>query len=229
MSAKILVIDDDIHLINALESLLSAAGYQPIPAHTAEDGYQQALKTNPDLAIVDVMVPVMGGWEVCRQLRAVSEIPILFLTALGNVEHLVRGLEMGADDYLVKPFKHEELLARIKAHLRRTQNSKKPGRLVFGNGDLVVDFLTHQIVVRGQTVELTPREFELLAVLARSPGRVITTRELLRQAWGPDYETPIENIKPYIHYLRRKIEEDPAAPRWLLTVRGIGYRFNDSP
>jgi DNA-binding response OmpR family regulator len=228
MLGKILVVDDDVALAKTIETILIDAGFVAVLAHTAEDGLQLARSQKPDLALLDVMVPNMGGWEACQQLREFSDIPIIFLTALGDVENIVRGLEMGADDYLVKPFRQPEILARIKAHLRRAQPPEGvEERFTFGGGSLLVDLPAHNVKVDARNVELTPREFELLAVLVRNAGRVVTTADLVRQAWGLKDEDAQDNIKPYIHYLRRKIEADPASPRWIRTVRGVGYRFEE--
>jgi len=228
MQHKILVVDDDIALAKTLESILNDAGYDVILAHTAEDGLNAALSEQPDLALLDVMIPNMGGWEACRRLREFSDIPILFLTALGNMENVVRGLEMGADDYMVKPFRQPEILARIKAHLRRMMSlNKLEKHFAFGSDEISVDVPAHSVLIDGQEVELTPREFQLLLVLVRNAGRVVTTADLVRMAWGLKDEQAVDNIKPYIHYLRKKIERDPAAPRWIKTVRGVGYRFED--
>lgn len=224
MPHKVLLVDDDVRLTETVQSILEDAGYAPLVAHTAEDGLQMALTNEPDLAILDVMVPTMGGWEMCRRIRSFSQVPILFLTALGDVDDVVRGLEMGADDYLVKPFRQPELLARVKAHLRRAAPGSGGQRLVFGQNELVIDLVQRTVRVQGKEVELTPREFDLLAALAGDAGRVLTKGELLRSAWNMGDEAE-DNLKPYIHYLRKKIEADPAAPRWIQTARGVGYRF----
>ncbi len=228
MKKKILLVDDDIALAKTLDTVLQNNGYQTLLAHTAEDGLRIALSEHPDLVVLDVMIPVMGGWEVCRRLREHSEVPIIFLTALDNSENIVRGLEMGADDYVVKPFDPPVILARIRAQMRRTTVAEPSPNtpLTFGEDDLVIDFMARRVMVDGQEVSLTPREFELLTVLATNPGRVLTTKDLVSQAWNLDDDTAADNIKPYIHYIRKKIEKDPTSPRWLVTVRGIGYRFS---
>lgn len=226
MHQKILVVDDDFALTKTLERVLKGAGYVPVMAHTAEDGLRFTISQQPDLALLDVMVPSMGGWELCRRLREFSDIPIIFLTALGNVENVVRGLETGADDYMVKPFSHSEILARINAQLRRMKPTELPSQqFSFGKGALTVDLAARLVKATGRVVELTPREFELLSALVCSAGRVIPTADLVRQAWGLSDSDALDNIKPYIHYLRKKIEVDPASPRWIVTVRGVGYRF----
>ncbi len=226
MSARILVVDDDIPLTRTLQRVLAGDGYFSLTAHTAEDGLYLALSETPDLILLDVMIPNMGGWEVCRRVRIESEVPIIFLTALGDAENIVKGLELGGDDYIVKPFNPKVVLARIKAHLRRSNTPEQTKTLRFDDGALVIDLQGYTVTKDGQLVDLTPREFQLLAVLARNAGRVLTTNELVQSAWGMDKSLSRDNIKPYIHYLRKKIERDPTSPDWIQTVRGIGYRFD---
>lgn len=225
--SKILVIDDDVALTKALAHLLTEAGYEPLIANTAEDGLSLALGSAPELLLLDVMVPNMGGWELCKRLRQTSDVPVIFLTALGNVENVVHGLELGGDDYMVKPFEEVEILARIKAHLRRATatGTSNPNRFVFSDGDLIVDLSAHLVSTYGNKVDLTPREFELMSMLVRHAGKVVTTQDLVQKAWGMTDDHATENIKPYIHYLRRKLEKDPTSPRWVKTVRGVGYRL----
>ncbi len=226
MQQTILVVDDDGPLANTIASLLNTAGFKVITAFTAEDGLRQMRQVQPQLAILDIMVPVQGGLELCRQIRTFSDVPIIFLTALSDVEHVVRGLEMGADDYIVKPFRPPELVARIKAHLRRAAGPAEEDTLLkYGDNEIAIDLLARQVTLRGEEVDMTPREYDLLITLAQTPGRVRTTADLLREAWGVNETQAGDNIKPYIHYLRKKLEDDPASPRWILTVRGVGYRF----
>ena len=228
MLGKILVVDDDIALTDTVVQILSRHGYAALVAHTAEDGLDLARQATVSLALLDIMIPVMGGYELCQQIRKQSKIPIIFLTALEDVENIVKGLDSGADDYLTKPFDAAVLIARIRAQLRRMQRLAEPSSphlLTFGEGEIEVDLPAHQITVRGKSVELTPREFELFAVLVTNAGRVITKSELVQMAWGPRFNDAKENLKPYIHYLRKKIESDPNSPRWILTARGVGYRF----
>jgi DNA-binding response OmpR family regulator len=228
MPAKILVIEDDIPLTKTLERILIAADYRPMICYTAEDGLRLALLEKPDLVLLDVMIPNMGGWEVCRQVREYSHVPIIFLTALGDAEYIVRGLEIGADDYVVKPFEPSVILARIRAHLRRVSASDQQERfLSFNRGALTIDLVARTVNVQGKAVELTPREFDLLVVLAANAGRVLSTDELVQEAWNMRDLSAGDNIKPYIHYLRKKIEPEPTQPRYLVTVRGVGYRFED--
>ncbi|HSH00967.1 MAG TPA: response regulator transcription factor [Anaerolineae bacterium] len=225
MSIKILVVEDNFNMVRLIENILIAEGYTPVVAYTAEDGLQLAKSTQPALALLDVMVPKMGGWELCRHLRQLSGMPIIFLTALGDTDSVVRGLELGADDYVTKPFEQIELTARIKAHLRRRTMGQPKQRLSFSDGEFVLDLAKRTLEINQAEIDLTPREFDLLAALAKNESRVLTTRELLRQAW--DIHDADYNIKPYIHYLRKKIEANPAKPRWIKTARGVGYRFDD--
>lgn len=226
MTNRILVIDDDIVLTKTIERILVDAGYAPLLAHTAEDGVRLVQDEHPDLILLDVMIPHMGGWAACQTVRQFSQTPIIFLTALGDMKDIVRGLEIGADDYMVKPFNQAEFLARIKAHLRRIHSANPPvSRFELGDGALVVDTAAHTVTVHNQAVSLTPREFDLLRVLAAQAGQVVPTAELVKKAWGFTDQDALDNIKPYIHYLRKKLEVDPATPRWIKTVRGIGYRL----
>lgn len=228
MAGRVLIVDDDVALTKTLVHVLQRADIKTLVAHTAEDGLQLALAEQPDLLLLDIMVPNMGGWALCRRVRDTSQASIIFLTALGNTENIVQGLGMGADDYIVKPFEEAELLARVQAHLRRTQGTVPAGsRLTFGGGQVIIDLAARQVEVNGRVVNLTPREYDLLVALAAQPGRVIPTADLVERAWGFTDEGAVDNVKPYIHYLRKKIERDPAEPRWILTVRGVGYRFAD--
>lgn len=225
MSGTILIVDDDVALTKTIERILNESHYTALFAHTAEDGVRLVQEERPDLILLDVMIPSMGGWAVCRTVRQFTQTPIIFLTALGGVEEIVKGLEIGADDYMVKPFDRAEFLARVKAHLRRSQTAPLTSRYELGDGALVIDTAAHIVYVNNEAVDLTPREFDLLRVLAARAGQVVSTAELVKEAWSLTDRDALDNIKPYIHYLRKKIEADPAAPRWLLTVRGIGYRL----
>lgn len=226
MTQTILIVEDEISLGTEIKRTLCEAGYTVLLTHTAENGLNLALEHKPDLFLLDVMVPIMGGWELCQQLRQHTKAPILFLTALNSPENIVKGLTLGADDYIIKPFHEEILLARIAAHLRR-QGGRFTDRLVFDNGALEIDLNNVTVLMDDRKVDLTPREFELFSVLARHAGQVMRTQDLLVKAWGAEYADATENIKPYIHYLRKKIEKDPTTPRWIKTVRGVGYRFGD--
>lgn len=222
---KVLVIDDDENTVWLVSTILKHNGFESIEAFSPESGLRAAYQQHPSIILLDVMMPNMDGWEVCRRLRELSEVPIIFLTAKTAIKDVVRGLESGADDYIVKPFDNQELVARIRAHLRRKPKTQIDGELSFDNGTLRINFLNREVVVRGELVDLTPKEFDLLAILTRNAGRVITRSELVKQAWGPGYGDANESLKLYIHYLRKKLELNPEYPQYILTSRGVGYRF----
>lgn len=223
----ILVVEDDISLGQTIRKVLNEADYQSLIAHTAEEGLAQVADFEPDLILLDVMVPNMGGWELCKQLRQHTAVPIIFLTALTDTQDIVYGLQLGADDYITKPFNNAEFLARIEAHLRRHHKDQPDTKLIFGNGEIQINLESRKTIIRQKQIEFTPREYSLWAVLIQNAGKVLTTEDLLTQAWGEEYADVKTNIKPYIHYLRKKVEKDSADPHWIITVRGIGYRFND--
>jgi len=225
MSEKILVVDDEETTVQLISILLERRGYEVIKAYRAEDGLRKAYRTHPDLVLLDVMMPDMDGWEVCRRLRELSDVPIIFLSAREEIKDVVRGLELGADDYILKPYENDELVARVRAHLRRTPTPSISEELVFDDGNFRINFLNREVRVRSTAVHLTPKEFNLLGVLVRNAGRVITRNELVKEAWGPEYSDAIDSLKLYIHYLRQKVEEDPQNPDYILTSRGVGYRF----
>jgi two-component system KDP operon response regulator KdpE len=225
MAEKILVVDDEETTVHLLSVLLELKGFEVIKAYQADEALRKAYRTHPDLILLDIMLPEMDGIEVCRRLRELSDVPIIFLTALTDTKDVVRGLESGADDYIVKPYDNEELVARIRAHLRRSPSSRVVEELVFGGGDLVINLFNREVWRGGEQKHLTPKEFDLLSVLARNAGRVITRRELVSEAWGAEYADAVDSLKLYIHYLRQKIETDPTRPEYILTSRGVGYRF----
>lgn len=226
MKERILIIDDDPALVRVLQVSLEKEGYEIVSATSGAEGLRQAYRTQPDLIILDIMMPRMDGWEVCRRLREMCDAPIIMLTAKVGETNVVKGLKLGADDYITKPFSTEELMARIGALLRRASlppSSRRPA--VFASGDLVVDFARRRVTVRGKEVDLTPKEFRLLSCLVRNRGKVLPHRTILTQVWGPAYANELDCLKVYIRYLRRKIEEDPSNPRYILTEWGMGYYF----
>jgi two-component system KDP operon response regulator KdpE len=230
LSQTILVIDDDKDLTLMLKAQLERSDYQVVVASSGQEGLQKAYQTRPDLIILDVMMPGMDGWEVCRRLRELSNVPIIMLTARSLKGDVVRGLEIGADDYLTKPFSAAELDARIQAVLRRSaaQNGSPSSRTSFyTNGHLTIDFDRRIVTVRGERVEFTPTEFKLLTTLVRNEGRVLPHRYLLTEVWGPEYADEVDYVKLYIRYLRLKIEDDPSDPVYIQTEWGIGYRFSE--
>lgn len=225
MAEKILVIDDEETVVELIRILLEHKGYEVIKAFRAEDGLRKAYRSHPDLVLLDIMMPDMDGWEVCRRLREMSDIPIIFLTARTDVREIVKGLELGADDYILKPYDNDELVARIRAHLRRAPKTTMSDELVFDGGRFQINFLNREVVVDGEQRYLTPKEFGLLSVLARNAGRVITRQDLVTEAWGLEYGDAVDSLKLYVHYLRKKVERDANHPEYILTSRGVGYRF----
>lgn len=225
MSEKILVIDDEEPTVQLIAMLLERRGFEVIKAYRAEEGLRKAYRYQPELVLLDIMMPDMDGWEVCKRLREMSDVPIVFLTARGEVRDVVRGLEMGADDYVIKPYDNDELVARVKAHLRRSPRPNMSDELVFDGGEFRINFMNREVYVRNEIKHLTPKEFNLLGVLVRNAGRVVTRTELVTQAWGEEYADAIDSLKLYIHYLRQKIEVNPNQPDYILTSRGVGYRF----
>jgi DNA-binding response OmpR family regulator len=222
---KILVIDDERALVDIVRDTLNEEGMDVIAAHDAAEGVRLFYQCQPDLVVLDIMLPDSDGWEVCRRLRQVTNLPILMLTAKTDGADLVRGLNMGADDYVTKPFSLEVLRARIEALLRRTNKTRNRVPRVFQAGDVTVDLLAREVSVGDQVVSLTPKEFDLLTYLVRNAGRTVPRQELLRQVWGPEYSKESQYLSLYIWYLRNRIEEDPRQPRRIVTWRGLGYRF----
>jgi len=225
MSEKILVIDDEETTVNLIALLLERKGFEVIKAYGAEEGLRKAYRHQPDLVLLDIMMPEMDGWEVCKRLRDMSDVPIIFLTARGEVRDIIRGLELGADDYVPKPFDNDELVARIRAHLRRAPKPNMSEELAFNGGEFRINFMNREVRVRNDLKHLTPKEFNLLGVLVRNAGRVVPRNELVTEAWGEEYGDAIDSLKLYIHYLRQKVERDPERPDYILTSRGVGYRF----
>jgi len=224
LSRRILLIEDDIGLAEFIQFQLKRDGYGVTIAHRGADGLRLAQSWQPDLIVLDIMMPEMDGWTVCQRLREMSNVPIIFTTALGAERDVVRGLEMGADDYLIKPFGPKELVARIQAVLRRHENKKSTG-VPYHNGRLTVDLDTHEVRVAGQAIDLTPLEYKLLACLIGSEDKVLSHSHLLTQVWGPAYENERQYLKLYIWYLRQKIEAEPNQPKLIVTERGVGYRL----
>jgi two-component system KDP operon response regulator KdpE len=209
--------------------MLIRNGFQVEVAHNAISGLKEAYALKPDAVILDIMLPDMDGWQVCRRLREMSDVPIIMLSALGSDENVIEGLNLGADDYIVKPVDVEELIARIRALLRRTSRSNPTERNhrepIFTYDYLVIDFDKYEVTVAGKKVKLSPTEFRLLSVLSRYQGRLLPHEFLLSEVWGPEYVSEEEYLRLYISYLRRKIETDPSKPRLIHNEWGVGYRF----
>jgi two-component system KDP operon response regulator KdpE len=226
MSDKLLIVEDDVDLVKALELYLSRAGYSVITALNGREGLQKLYNERPDIVLLDIAMPKMDGWEVCRRIRDMSEIPIVVLSARTQEDERVKGLKLGADDYVVKPFSLKELEARLEAVLRRTRAAKpaKDG-IIFANEELVVDSERLTVTRDGSPVPLTPTELRLLLLLAENKGRALTHRQILEKIWGAEYRSDVDYVKLFVYRLRRKIETDPQNPRYILSERGIGYRF----
>jgi DNA-binding response OmpR family regulator len=222
----ILVVDDDAPSVKMIAFLLREEGYTVSTADNGMAALQLVEKEEPDLVILDVMMPHLDGHETCRRIRSKLHVPIIFLSAKGETSDRVQGLELGADDYLAKPFEPAELLARVKAVLRRTEAyAMGNGQTRLIAGDFILDPLENRASVRGKPVDLTPIEFRLLHCLARNAGRVLTHDFLLDAVWGYEYEGYSNQVAVYIRRLRNKIEIDPSNPEHLQTVRGLGYKF----
>ncbi len=224
----ILIVEDDPNTSTLVETYLQREGYTTLVASDGEQGLAMSRKHNPIFVILDIMLPKVDGWEICRQLRKVSDVPILMLTAREEEIDRVLGLSLGADDYVVKPFSPRELVERVKAILRRTQVHPPQEKQVLSQGGILLDPLKHKVTRHGNIINLTNSEYKLLYALMSSPGRVFSREELLDRFYDHG-ETVIDRvIDVHIGKLRQKIEEDPAKPRLILTVRGFGYRFVDT-
>ena len=228
MKETILIIDDDAALAKIVQINLEREGYRTVVASSGVEGLQKAYSNQPNLVILDIMMPGMDGWVTCRRLREISDVPIIMLTARGMEADVVKGLELGADDYIVKPFGTKVLLARIHALLRRTDASATKKPPIYSDGELTVDFVKRVVTVRSERVDLTPTEFKLLSNFVQNEGRVLPHSYLLTQVWGPEYVDEVNYLKLYVRYLRQKIEKDPSNPEYILTEWGVGYRFRES-
>jgi DNA-binding response OmpR family regulator len=222
---KILIVEDEPTLLKTLEYNLEREGYGVSTASDGEVALALARRERPHLIMLDVMLPKMDGLEVCRILRRETAAPILMLTAKTEEVDKVVGLELGADDYVTKPFSMRELLARVRALLRRAERSPESSGESLTTGDLLVDFAKRQVFRDGAALPLKPKEYELLAYLARNRGRAFTRDQLLNQVWGYDFAGDSRTVDVHVRWLREKIEEEPSKPTRLITVRGTGYRF----
>ena len=222
-AATILVVDDEPQIRRVMRATLSAQGYVISESKTGEEALDFMRKERPDLVLLDVNMPGMGGIATCREIRHNSDVPIIMLTVRNAERDKVAALDAGADDYVVKPFGIEELLARIRAALRRFAPSD--ALPPFTSKDVNIDFEARQVAVRGRPVHLTPKEYDVLKHLVANQGKPLTHRRLLQSVWGPDYGDETENLRVVINQLRKKIEADPAHPKFILTEPWIGYRF----
>ncbi len=226
--SKVLVVDDEASIVNIISYNLKKEGYDVITAEDGESGLELAISENPDLVLLDIMMPKMDGYEVCRKIRERSNVPIIMLTARADEVDKVIGLEMGADDYVTKPFGNRELIARVKAHLRRSAAKETPADKSHTQtfGDLTIDFDRYEVTKRGEMINLTMREYELLVFLATQNTQIFNRETLLEKVWGYEYFGDVRAVDVTIRRLREKIEDDPGKPRFIITKRGIGYYFS---
>lgn len=224
---RVLVVDDEDRIRSIVRAYLEREGYQVLEARDGQEALDIVRKESPNLVVLDLMLPKLSGWDVCRQIRRESSVPVVMLTARDDVTDKVVGLELGADDYVTKPFHPKELVARIRAVLRRVQAAPPSQMLSFG--DLTIDVERHQVRVAGRPIALTPTEFALLETLARHPGRVFTRLQLLERVQGEAFEGYERAIDSHIKNLRQKLEPDARHPRYVLTVFGVGYKFAEGP
>lgn len=221
---RVLIVDDEPRYVRLIAVNLEGSGYETLAARDGKSAVDLAASQKPDLVLLDIGLPVLDGFEVCRRIREFSASPIIMLTAKAGEADKVRGLDAGADDYLTKPFGPAELLARIRAVLRRVTlaDEQRPSPR-FSSGGLNIDFAQHRVHVGGRDVSLSPTEYKLLAELAKNAGRIVPTETLLHRIWGPEYGEETQHVRLYVSRLRQKIEADPEHPRWVTTRPGIGY------
>jgi len=222
-SATILVVDDEPQIRRVMRTNLTSHGYTVLEARSGEEALEKLRSERPDLILLDINMPGIGGLEACREIRDLSDVPIVMLTVRNTERDKVRALDAGADDYVVKPFGMEELLARIRAALRRASPAEPTPPFI--SPELQIDFEQRRVTVKGRPVRLTPKEFELLRHLATNPGKPVSHRRLLQAVWGPDYGNETEYLRVFINQLRKKIEPDPSNPRYIRTDPWVGYRF----
>jgi two-component system KDP operon response regulator KdpE len=224
-AGKILVVDDDPQIRRVMKATLVGHSYEVIEARTGEDALQKAPQEMPSLVLLDMNLPGIDGLETCRALRTGSDVPVIILSVRNTEKDKVAALDAGADDYVTKPFGIEELLARIRAALRRSPTSPEGGPHAYHSSDLEIDFETRKVRARGADVRLTPKEFDLLRYLVAHTGKPVTHRELLQGVWGPDYGDEPEYLRVFINQVRKKIEPNPTKPKYILTEPWVGYRF----
>jgi len=226
VTGRILIVDDEPHIVELVRYNLVKEGFEVSVAYDGREALEKARKDSPDLVILDLMLPFVDGLEVCRHIRRESPVPILMLTAKDGEQERVVGLELGADDYVTKPFSPRELVARVRAILRRTaREDQQPGKEPVGVGTLVLNPTTHEVQLEGRPVDLTTKEFDLLQLLLSHPNRVFTRDFLLEHIWGYDYFGSTRTVDMHISRLREKIEDDPINPTFVMTVRGVGYKL----
>lgn len=225
MPQKILVVDDERLIVDSVKYGLQKEGYTVITAFDGDDAIAHARRENPDLILLDVQMPKQDGWAACRAIRATSRVPIIMLTARGEETDKVLGLELGADDYLVKPFSMRELVARVRAALRRATEYAAPTEKPIVIGDVALDPASRRVTARGNLVELTRKEYDLLKELMTHAGKVLERNDLINRVWSTDWVGDTRTLDVHIRWLREKIEKDASKPRYIQTARGVGYRF----
>ncbi len=231
MGRKVLIIEDEQPIVDILKFNLEKEGYTTLEAMDGVTGLELALSEDPNLVLLDVMLPEMDGFEVCRKIREKSSVPIIMLTAREGEVDKVLGLELGADDYMTKPFSVRELTARVKANLRRTNIDTVPavpseGKKIIVSGDLEINVERYEVSKNGKVLDITLREFELLKFLATQPEKIFTRERLLENVWGYEYYGDVRTVDVTVRRLREKIEDEPSMPKYIVTKRGVGYYFN---
>lgn len=224
---RVVVIDDEPQIVRALRTSLQARGYDVVPANRGEVGINIIATQGADIVVLDLGLPDLDGTEVARRIRAFSDVPIIVLTVRDGQSDKIAALDAGADDYVTKPFAMEELLARMRAVLRRTVGDEKLAPSVFTFDELRVDLVKRLVTKRGEQVKLTPTEYRLFEALVTNPGKLLTHRWLLERVWGPGYSEETQYLRVFVGQLRSKIENEPSDPRWILTEPGVGYRWAD--
>jgi two-component system KDP operon response regulator KdpE len=222
---RVLVVEDERHIVRALKIILRSAGYAVESAETKADALASLAARPPDAVVLDLVLPDGQGVEVCKDVRRWSRLPIVVLSAVGDEREKVRALDAGADDYITKPFGTDELLARLRAVLRRSAEAGGSPRIELG--EVTIDLSDRRVTREGEEVHLTPIEFDLLRVLAQYRGRLVTHRQLLQEVWGPEYGEETHYLRVHVAHIRAKLEPDPARPRYLITEPGVGYRLRD--
>lgn len=226
---RVLVVEDEPALVDSISYALEVEGFEVVSATTGRDALAQARRTNPSLILLDVMLPESSGLDVCREIRSESDVPIIMLTARDSEADKVAGLELGADDYVTKPFSTRELMARVRAHIRRSTRSGTfaDANEVLRGGSIELDLDAHEVRVSGEEVPLRPKEFDLLESLMRRKNRLATRENLIDDVWGPSYFGDTKTLDVHIKRLREKLEPEPSSPKNIVTVRGLGYKFVD--
>lgn len=227
--AKILIVDDDLPSLNLVGKFLTNRGYQCILTSSPHEGLVLALNEKPDLILLDVMMPDLDGWTIAERIRQKSDVPIIFVTVRSSVQDKIKGFELKADDYITKPFDLRELLMRVDSVLRRARTAHPPGPTSLDVPPFHFDALKKEVTRRGVLLALTPKEYSILFLLAQKNGSVLSPEEIVHEVWGKDYTPQTADLKKYIWMIRQKIEDDPANPKYLITVRGFGYRLQPDP